>query len=110
MSSLLVFATDGLPSEENCVSLSGAALWPEMKAAYSAAHFQERISVCGYAGQTEHFAEIFGNDSAAESRKSQESFKKWLFAGMTLVTGVVVGSLIAQKRIGLRILTCCWTF
>ncbi|XP_060931260.1 bcl-2-like protein 1 [Limanda limanda] len=49
-------------------------------------------------GGWEHFAEIFGNDSAAESRKSQESFKKWLFAGMTLVTGVVVGSLIAQKR------------
>lgn len=47
----------------------------------------------------ERFAEIFGKDAAAESRKSQESFKKWLLAGMTLLTGVVVGSLIAQKRL-----------
>ncbi|XP_056129477.1 bcl-2-like protein 1 [Lampris incognitus] len=50
-------------------------------------------------GGWERFAEIFGNDAAAESRKSQESFRKWLLAGMTLVTGVVVGSLIAQKRL-----------
>lgn len=47
----------------------------------------------------EHFAEIFGHDAAAEVRRSQESFKKWLLAGVTLVTGVVVGSLIAQKRL-----------
>lgn len=47
----------------------------------------------------ERFAEIFGQDAAAEGRRSQESFKKWLLAGMTLVTGVVVGSLIAQKRL-----------
>ncbi|XP_056240416.1 bcl-2-like protein 1 [Seriola aureovittata] len=50
-------------------------------------------------GGWERFAEIFGQDAAAESRRSQESFKKWLLAGMTLVTGVVVGSLIAQKRL-----------
>ncbi|KAG7519788.1 hypothetical protein JOB18_015994 [Solea senegalensis] len=50
-------------------------------------------------GGWEHFAEIFGQDAAAESRRSQESFKKWLLAGMTLVTGVVVGSLLAQKRL-----------
>ncbi|XP_008316516.1 bcl-2-like protein 1 [Cynoglossus semilaevis] len=50
-------------------------------------------------GGWEHFAELFGQDAAAESRRSQESFKKWLLAGMTLVTGVVVGSLIAQKRL-----------
>lgn len=47
----------------------------------------------------ERFAEVFGQDAAAESRRSQESFKKWLLAGMTLVTGVVVGSLIVQKRL-----------
>uniref|UniRef100_A0A3B4DTL9 Bcl-2-like protein 1 n=2 Tax=Pygocentrus nattereri TaxID=42514 RepID=A0A3B4DTL9_PYGNA len=50
-------------------------------------------------GGWERFAEIFGKDAAAESRRSQENFKKWLLAGMTLVTGVVVGSLIAQKRL-----------
>ncbi|XP_041954677.1 bcl-2-like protein 1 [Alosa sapidissima] len=50
-------------------------------------------------GGWDRFAEIFGNDSAAKDRKSQENFKKWLLAGVTLVTGVVVGSLIAQKRL-----------
>ncbi|XP_022064518.1 bcl-2-like protein 1 [Acanthochromis polyacanthus] len=50
-------------------------------------------------GGWERFAEIFGQDAAAESRRSQESFKKWLLVGMTVVTGVVVGSLIAQKRL-----------
>ncbi|XP_061908604.1 bcl-2-like protein 1 [Entelurus aequoreus] len=50
-------------------------------------------------GGWERFAEIFGQDAAAEVRKSQESFKKWLLAGMTLVTGVVVGSLLVQKRL-----------
>ncbi|XP_074538349.1 bcl-2-like protein 1 [Halichoeres trimaculatus] len=50
-------------------------------------------------GGWERFSEIFGQDAAAEIRRSQESFKKWLLAGVTLVTGVVVGSLIAQKRL-----------
>lgn len=50
-------------------------------------------------GGWERFAEIFGNDGAAEGRRSQESFKKWLLAGMTLFTGVVVGSYIVQKRL-----------
>ncbi|XP_023650944.1 bcl-2-like protein 1 [Paramormyrops kingsleyae] len=50
-------------------------------------------------GGWDRFAEIFGKDAAAESRRSQENFKKWLLAGMTLITGVVVGSLIAQKRL-----------
>ncbi|KAM8830451.1 bcl-2-like protein 1 [Synchiropus splendidus] len=50
-------------------------------------------------GGWESFAEIFGQDAAAEVRRSEESFKKWFLAGMTLVTGVVVGSLIAQKRL-----------
>ncbi|XP_034028021.1 bcl-2-like protein 1 [Thalassophryne amazonica] len=50
-------------------------------------------------GGWERFAELFGQDAAAESRRSQERFKKWLLAGMTLVTGVVVGSLIAHKRL-----------
>ncbi|XP_063064001.1 bcl-2-like protein 1 [Engraulis encrasicolus] len=50
-------------------------------------------------GGWDRFAEIFGKDAAAEARKSQEGFRKWLLAGVTLVTGVVVGSLIAQKRL-----------
>lgn len=47
----------------------------------------------------ERFAEIFGQDAAAEGRRSQESFKKWLLAGITLATGFVVGSMIVQKRL-----------
>ncbi|KAG7283448.1 hypothetical protein CRUP_035241 [Coryphaenoides rupestris] len=50
-------------------------------------------------GGWERFSEVFGKDAAAESRRSQESFKKWLLAGMTLVTGVVVGSIFAQRRL-----------
>lgn len=58
------------------------------------------LSICSLVlSLQDRFAEIFGNDAAAEDRKSQESFKKWLLAGVTLVTGVVVGSLIAQKRL-----------
>ncbi|KAJ8360914.1 hypothetical protein SKAU_G00174390 [Synaphobranchus kaupii] len=49
-------------------------------------------------GGWERFAEIFGHDAAAESRRSQENFKRWLFAGITLATGVLIGSLIASKR------------
>ncbi|KAJ0064461.1 hypothetical protein NL108_006828 [Boleophthalmus pectinirostris] len=45
------------------------------------------------------FAQIYGDDAAAQTRRSEERFKKWLFAGMTLVTGVVVGSLLAQRRL-----------
>lgn len=50
-------------------------------------------------GGWDHFAQIFGHDAAAEDRKSRENFKKWLLAGVTLVTGVVVGGLMAQKRL-----------
>lgn len=50
-------------------------------------------------GGWERFAEIFGNDTAAESRRMQERYKMWLLVGMTLFTGIVVGSLIAQKRL-----------
>ncbi|XP_013883662.1 bcl-2-like protein 1 [Austrofundulus limnaeus] len=50
-------------------------------------------------GGWEHFAEIFGDNAAAESRLAQESFKKWLLVGMTVVTAVVAGSLFAQKRL-----------
>ncbi|RVE70274.1 hypothetical protein OJAV_G00062220 [Oryzias javanicus] len=50
-------------------------------------------------GGWERFAEIFGQEAAAESRRSQESFKKWLLVGMTVATGVLVGSFIAQKRL-----------
>uniref|UniRef100_A0AAV2M1L2 Bcl-2 Bcl-2 homology region 1-3 domain-containing protein n=1 Tax=Knipowitschia caucasica TaxID=637954 RepID=A0AAV2M1L2_KNICA len=47
------------------------------------------------------FADLYGGDAAAMSRRSEESFRQWLFAGVTLVTGVVVGSLLvlAHRRL-----------
>ncbi|XP_072315869.1 bcl-2-like protein 1 [Eucyclogobius newberryi] len=59
-------------------------------------HIQEWIDA---QGGWARFAEVYGHDAAAEGRRSEESFKKWLFAGMTLVTGVMVGSLLAHKRL-----------
>ncbi|XP_068604195.1 bcl-2-like protein 1 [Brachionichthys hirsutus] len=50
-------------------------------------------------GGWERFAELFGQDKVAEFRRSQESFRKWMLAGMTLVTGVVVGFLLTRKRL-----------
>lgn len=50
-------------------------------------------------GGWDTFAALYGRDAAAESRRSQESFMKWLFAGMTLATGLVVGSYIVHKRL-----------
>ncbi|XP_036387577.1 bcl-2-like protein 1 [Megalops cyprinoides] len=49
-------------------------------------------------GGWDRFAEIFGKDAAAESRRSQENFKRWLLAGVTLATGLLIGSFIASKR------------
>ncbi|XP_048878132.1 bcl-2-like protein 1 [Brienomyrus brachyistius] len=49
-------------------------------------------------GGWDRFAEIFGNDAAAESRRSQERFQQWLPAALALVTGALVGFLIAKKR------------
>ncbi|KAL4655417.1 hypothetical protein GN956_G5226 [Arapaima gigas] len=57
-----------------------------------------QLLLCRYVVH-DRFAEIYGKDAAAESRRSQESLKKWLLAGATLVTGVLVGSIIAQKRL-----------
>lgn len=44
------------------------------------------------------FAEIFGQNAAAEARRSRESLKKWLLVGIGLLAGVVVGLLIAKKQ------------
>ncbi|KAJ8259960.1 hypothetical protein GJAV_G00175440 [Gymnothorax javanicus] len=49
-------------------------------------------------GGWDRFAEIFGHDAAAESRRARENFQRWLVAGITLAAGVVIASLIAMKR------------
>ncbi|XP_068183117.1 bcl-2-like protein 1 [Antennarius striatus] len=50
-------------------------------------------------GGWERFAELFGQDKVAEFRRSQESFRRWMLAGFTLVTGIIVGSLLAHRRL-----------
>ncbi|XP_039971892.1 bcl-2-like protein 1 [Xiphias gladius] len=44
------------------------------------------------------FAEIFGRDAAAEARRSRESLRRWLLVGVALLTGVLMGVLIAKKQ------------
>lgn len=43
------------------------------------------------------FAELFGQDAAAESRRSQERFRNGLLVGMSLAAGIAVGSFIVRK-------------
>lgn len=43
------------------------------------------------------FAELFGQDAAAESRRSQERFRNGLLVGMSLAAGIAIGSLIVRK-------------
>ncbi|KAJ4926857.1 bcl-2-like protein 1 [Gymnodraco acuticeps] len=44
------------------------------------------------------FAEIFGQDGAAEVRRSQERMRRWLLAGVALLMGVLVGVVVTKKR------------
>ncbi|MFT7810859.1 bcl-2-like protein 1 [Arapaima gigas] len=48
-------------------------------------------------GGWDRFAEIFGNDAAAESRRWQESVSWWLMAGLVLFIGVVLGSVVSKR-------------
>ncbi|XP_029007025.1 bcl-2-like protein 1 [Betta splendens] len=49
-------------------------------------------------GGWDRFAEIFGRDAAAEARGSQETLKRWLLFGVVLLTGVLLGVVIAKRR------------
>lgn len=44
------------------------------------------------------FAEIFGQDAAAEARRTQEAMRRWVLVGVALLMGVLVGVLVAKKR------------
>lgn len=44
------------------------------------------------------FAQIFGQNAAAEARRSRETLRKWLLVGVGLLTGVLVAMLIAKKQ------------
>ncbi|XP_022077671.1 bcl-2-like protein 1 [Acanthochromis polyacanthus] len=49
-------------------------------------------------GDWECFAEIFGQNAAAEARRSRDTLKRWLLAGGVLLMGVLAGVLIAKKQ------------
>lgn len=44
------------------------------------------------------FAELFGQNAAAEARRSRETLRKWLLVGVGLLTGALLGMLIVKKR------------
>uniref|UniRef100_A0A3P8U812 BCL2 like 1 n=1 Tax=Amphiprion percula TaxID=161767 RepID=A0A3P8U812_AMPPE len=49
-------------------------------------------------GGWECFAEIFGQNAAAEARRSRDTLKRWLLVGGVLLMGVLAGVLIAKKQ------------
>ncbi|XP_042359369.1 bcl-2-like protein 1 [Plectropomus leopardus] len=44
------------------------------------------------------FAEIFGEGSAAEARRSQERLRRWLLVGVVVLMGVLVGVVMAKNH------------
>ncbi|XP_024125599.1 bcl-2-like protein 1 [Oryzias melastigma] len=44
------------------------------------------------------FAQLYGQDGAAEARRFQETLKKWTLVAVALLTGLLLGLLIAKKR------------
>lgn len=45
----------------------------------------------------ERFVDLYGNDAAAEMRKGQETFNKWLLTGATVAGVLLLGSLLSRK-------------
>ncbi|KAM4604553.1 bcl-2-like protein 1 isoform 1-T2 [Discoglossus pictus] len=48
-------------------------------------------------GGWEAFISLYGNDAAAESRKGQERFGKWLLTGVTLAGLILLASYVTRK-------------
>lgn len=48
-------------------------------------------------GGWERFVDLYGNDAAAEMRKGQETFNKWLLTGATVAGVLLLGSLLSRK-------------
>ncbi|KAL9835251.1 LOW QUALITY PROTEIN: bcl-2-like protein 1 [Geothlypis trichas] len=47
--------------------------------------------------EQERFVDLYGNDAAAEMRKGQETFNKWLLTGATVAGVLLLGSLLSRK-------------
>lgn len=50
------------------------------------------------AGGWDSFGKIFGQGAAAGARRSRETLKRWLLVGVVLLTGVLIGVLVAKKQ------------
>lgn len=50
------------------------------------------------AGGWDTFGQIFGRGAAAGARRSGEMLKRWLLVGVVLLTGVLIGVLVAKKQ------------
>uniref|UniRef100_A0A672Z148 Bcl-2 Bcl-2 homology region 1-3 domain-containing protein n=1 Tax=Sphaeramia orbicularis TaxID=375764 RepID=A0A672Z148_9TELE len=48
--------------------------------------------------QEDSFVEILDKSAAAEARRSGETLKRWLLVGVVLLTGVLIGVLVAKKQ------------
>lgn len=48
-------------------------------------------------GGWERFVDLYGNNAAAELRKGQETFNKWLLTGATVAGVLLLGSLLSRK-------------
>ncbi|XP_008408742.1 bcl-2-like protein 1 [Poecilia reticulata] len=49
-------------------------------------------------GGWDHFANLYGQDAAAEGRRFRETLNKWLLVGVALLTGALLVMFIAKKR------------
>ncbi|XP_069099454.1 bcl-2-like protein 1 isoform X2 [Pleurodeles waltl] len=48
-------------------------------------------------GGWDTFVKMYGNDAAADARKSQERFGKWLLTGFTLAGALLLGSYLSRR-------------
>ncbi|XP_038014562.1 bcl-2-like protein 1 isoform X1 [Motacilla alba alba] len=52
---------------------------------------------CPSTAERARFVDLYGNDAAAEVRKGQETFNKWLLTGATVAGVLLLGSLLSRK-------------
>nr|ACZ62647.1 putative Bcl-X1 [Gadus morhua] len=50
-------------------------------------------------GGWKHFAAVFGSDAAAGARRTRDSHRRWMLVGAALLTGVLLGALLAKKHV-----------
>ncbi|KAM3621453.1 uncharacterized protein V6R79_011366 [Siganus canaliculatus] len=91
-----LFAFGGVLCVE-CVERDASELVPRI-ADWMTMYLDEHISPWIQSqGGWDCFAEVFGQNAAAEARRSQETLSRLLLVGVALLMGVVIGVLISKK-------------